>query len=154
MYAKVINNQVVGSSYTLPHVHADIDGFERLPQSEQIARGIYPMEEVKPDLAFNEVDDGERDMDGNPVLRKVFTQQYGQTTDVVLADKVIRTYSVIALPAADVGAEKNRPTLKKIAHEESKQARSIREAVLGQPGAVARLQAIEDKIAALRAMLA
>ena len=154
MYAKIINNQVVGSSYTLPHVHADIDGFERLPQSEQIARGIYPMEEVKPDLAFNEVDDGDKDENNNPILRKVFTQAYGQTTDTILADKVIRTYSVIALPAADVGAEKNRPTLKKIAHEESKQARSIREAVLGQPGAVARLQAIEDKIAALRARLA
>lgn len=154
MYAKVINNQVVGSSYTLPHVHADIDGFERLPQSEQIARGIYPMEEVKPDLAFDEVDDGDKDENNNPILRKVFTQAYGQTTDTILADKVIRTYSVIALPAADVGAEKNRPTLKKIAHEESKQARSIREAVLGQPGAVARLQAIEDKIAALRARLA
>ncbi len=154
MYAKVINNQVVGSSYTLPHVHADIDGFERLPPAEQIARGIYPMEEVKPALAFNEVDDGDKDENNNPVLRKVPTEAYGQSTDEILADRVVRTYAVIPLAVADIKDEKNRPTLKKIAHEESKQARSIREAVLGKADAVARLQSIDDKIAALRARLA
>jgi hypothetical protein len=154
MYAKVTSGVVIGVSHNIPHEYDNINGFERLPPSEQIARGIYPIDEVKPDLTFNEVDDGDKDADGNPVLRKVFTQAYGQTTDTILADKVVRTYSVVALPAQDVGAEKNRPTLKKIAHEESKQARSIREAVLGQPGAVARLQAIDDKIAALRARLA
>ena len=154
MYAKVINNQVVGSSYSLPHVHADIDGFERLPLAEQIARGIYPMEEVKPALAFNEVDDGDKDENNNPVLRKVPTEAYGQSTDEILADRVVRTYAVIPLAVADIKDEKNRPTLKKIAHEESKQARSIREAVLGKADAVARLQSIDDKIAALRARLA
>jgi hypothetical protein len=34
---------------------------------------------------------------------------------------------------------------------EAKQARPIREATLGKPGATARLQAIEDQIATLRA---
>ena len=150
MYAKVINNQVVGCSYTLPHVHADIDGFERLPPAEQIARGIYPMDEVKPDLAFNEVDDGDKDENGNTVYRKVFTQQYGQTADTVLADKVVRTYSVIDLPVADVKAETNRPTLKKIACIEAGQARAVREAALGSPGHLAQ---IESQIQALRANL-
>ena len=48
----------------------------------------------------------------------------------------------------------NTPHIVQIAHEESKQARSIREAVLGKADAVARLQSIDDKIAALRARLA
>ena len=57
--------------------------------------------------------------------------------------------------AADVQkALDNVPLIAQIELEESKQSRSIREAVLGQAGAVARLQAIDDKIAALRARLA
>ncbi len=52
---------------------------------------------------------------------------------------------------APTKAEKQARVDGKIAALERKQARPIREATLGQSGATARLQAIEDQIATLRA---
>lgn len=46
-----------------------------------------------------------------------------------------------------------RETMRQIAQLETRQARALREAALGQPGAAARLQAIDDEIATLRGQL-
>jgi hypothetical protein len=160
MYARVENNQIVGVMFNLPTTHANISGFDKLPAADLITYGYYPLEEVKPELAFEIHDDGEVDDEGNPVLRKVFTQAYGESTDSVKASKVVRTYAVIDLPADEVKAEKNRPTVKKIAAAESSalMPRAMREFMLEQPGAAnkpwfAKVKALDDEVAALRSKL-
>lgn len=57
-------------------------------------------------------------------------------------------------PNSDEEVDRNNTKVQaEIAAIEVTQARAIREAVLGQPGAVARLQVMDDKIASVRAKL-
>lgn len=153
MYCKVENNQVVGVFVHLPASYGNISGFGLLSPAERAAHGIFDLEEIRPALTFTLVDDGDVDGDGNPVLRQVPTQTHGEPTDEILADRVVRTYLVLERPAADIRAATNAPIQKKIEAIEARQQRAVREAALGVPGAVARLQATENQIAALRSML-
>lgn len=56
-------------------------------------------------------------------------------------------------PYAPTAAEANAPILARIAALEARQARPIREHALGVAGAKARVQAIDDDIAVLRAQI-
>lgn len=53
----------------------------------------------------------------------------------------------------EVAAFKRRHALAEIDALERRQLRAMRELALGQPGAIERLQAIDDEITALRATL-
>lgn len=149
MYCKIVDNTIVGTTLTLPKSYANISGFDTLDADALAGYGFFPLIEVKPELAYNEIDDGDKDTEGNTVYRKVFTQAYGQPVDTVGAT-VTRTYPVIDIPAAEVRNETNRPYLKSIALIEAKQARAVREAALGSP---AFLTQIEAQIEALRVKL-
>lgn len=169
MYATVINGQVVGCSYTLPRTYGNIDGFDRLSAKAQKDLGIYPLEEIKPELLTTPVDTGEVDKDNNPIIRHVPTQQYGSSTDVITSSKVTRTYSVINRPQADIADDINRPVTKAISILEigSLLPRVTREFMLAAFAAqanaagvdpmtnvgYARMKALDDEISVLRRKL-
>jgi hypothetical protein len=98
MYARVENNQVVGVMFNLPTTYANVSGFNNLPTANLLTYGYYPLEEVKPDLS--EIDIGTVESPN-----KIATQYYGTTTDVVQANKVVRTYSVQSKPTEVLNAE-------------------------------------------------
>lgn len=150
MYAKIHSGVLVGVMNSLPSTYQNISGFDSLSDADILAYGFYPLEEIRPALAFNSVDDGDKDEQNNPILRQVFIQQYGQPSDDIQAAKVIRTYSVIDKPTKDIKDDTNRVALRRIDLLEAKQARAVREAALGSTGP---LLAIEAKIIALRAKL-
>lgn len=143
MYFRVESNTVVGVFQRLPHVYNNISGFDSLSAVELAEQGVFPGEEVRPELNTLTVGFAE-------AARTVLTQAYGATTDVIVSDRVVRTYSVIERAQAEIVADINAPLLKQIGIIESGQARAVREAALGNP---AYLLTIEARIQALRAQL-
>ena len=99
-------------------------------QNERDALGVITINEVHPTLLSTEKEDG-------------------TFTDVTVGLVTTRTYNKTNLS----NAELNAPIIEQIRVIEEGQARAVREVALGLTGSVARLQAIDDSISALRLTL-
>lgn len=107
---------------------------------------------------YPELPEGIKHLNGLPMLRPVRTiavagydpMVHNKTVSVQIFDaEVVETEGLEAKTAAQISAQ----TKVKIDELERRQGRVVREAILGLPGAVDRLTALNNDVAALRTKL-
>ncbi len=99
MFAKVENGKVISAFVRLPGSYGNVSGFNNLPaETLRTEYGIYPLEEVRPELAKVLAEAGETE-DQN---RYVTVEAYGAPMDVIGEDKVTRTYPAIPISSNDL----------------------------------------------------